>query len=83
MMPLTPVLAVLSMGNLLVILLIAILVFGASRIPEIARALGQALKEFKKATRELDEEDVTSGRSNAPAPKDNSEEKPAPSPRDK
>jgi sec-independent protein translocase protein TatA len=33
----------------LIILLIVILIFGASRIPEIGKALGKGIKEFKKA----------------------------------
>ena len=44
--------------ELLVILGIGILIFGASRIPEIAKALGKSVKEFKKAGKEI-AEDVT------------------------
>ncbi len=39
----------LGLPELLVILIIALLVFGAGRLPEIGRSLGQAMKEFKKA----------------------------------
>ncbi len=39
----------LGMGELVVILLIVLLIFGASRLPQIARSLGQSVKEFKKA----------------------------------
>jgi sec-independent protein translocase protein TatA len=42
---------ILSWEFLLVLLLIA-LVFGASRIPKLARALGQASKEFRNGTTE-------------------------------
>ena len=35
--------------ELLIIFLIVLLVFGAKRIPDIARSLGKATKEFKKA----------------------------------
>ncbi|MFC1623982.1 twin-arginine translocase TatA/TatE family subunit [Candidatus Omnitrophota bacterium] len=50
-----------GMGELIVILLIILLLFGASRLPEIARALGKAMKEFKKAGKEIKDnlEDVT------------------------
>ena len=50
-----------GMGELVVILLIVLLLFGASRLPEIARALGKSIKEFKKAGKDLREgiEDVT------------------------
>ena len=41
-----------GMGELIVILLIVLLLFGASRLPEIARALGKSIKEFKKAAKE-------------------------------
>lgn len=43
--------------ELLVILLIALLVFGASRLPQIARALGKSIGELKKGLKEgLEEE---------------------------
>jgi sec-independent protein translocase protein TatA len=35
--------------ELLIIFLIVLLVFGAKRIPDIARSLGKATKEFRKA----------------------------------
>jgi sec-independent protein translocase protein TatA len=38
--------------ELLVILLIVILIFGASRLPELGRGLGKGIKNFKDATRE-------------------------------
>ena len=46
----------LGMGELVVILIIVLLLFGASRLPEIARSMGKALKEFKKAGREIKED---------------------------
>ena len=39
----------LGYGEILVILLILLLVFGAKRIPELARSLGRASREFKEA----------------------------------
>ena len=42
-----------GMGELVVILLIILLLFGASRLPEIARALGKSIKEFQKAGKEI------------------------------
>ena len=42
-----------GMGELVIILLIILLLFGASRLPEIARALGKSIKEFKKAGKEI------------------------------
>jgi sec-independent protein translocase protein TatA len=42
-----------GMPELIVILVILLLVFGASKLPEIGRSLGKSLKEFKKATEEI------------------------------
>ncbi len=46
------------MGNLgiqemLVILVIALLVFGPGKLPEIGKSLGKGIAEFKKASKEL------------------------------
>lgn len=43
-----------GMGELVVILLIILLLFGATKLPEIARALGKSIKEFKKAGKEVE-----------------------------
>jgi TatA/E family protein of Tat protein translocase len=40
----------LGVPELLIILVIGLLVFGAGRLPEIGRSVGQSLQEFKKAT---------------------------------
>jgi sec-independent protein translocase protein TatA len=45
--------------ELLIILLVVILLFGASKLPELARSVGVSMKEFKKATRESQEPDET------------------------
>ncbi len=37
--------------ELLVILVIALLVFGGKRLPEVARGLGEAIREFQKTLR--------------------------------
>lgn len=39
--------------GLLLLLVLALIIFGPSKLPEIGRAFGTTLKEFKKATREL------------------------------
>ena len=39
-----------------VVILAILLLFGAKKIPELARGLGTGIKEFKKATREVTEE---------------------------
>ena len=46
----------LGLPEILLILLVVLLVFGAKRIPEIARALGKASLEFKKAKSEIQKE---------------------------
>jgi len=42
--------------ELLVIFLIIVLLFGASKLPELARSMGKAKKEFKKGMEEEEEE---------------------------
>lgn len=39
-----------------VILLIVLVIFGAKRIPEVARGLGKGIREFKSATSEISRE---------------------------
>jgi sec-independent protein translocase protein TatA len=39
--------------ELMIILTIALLVFGPRKLPELGRSIGQAIKEFKKAGREI------------------------------
>lgn len=43
----------LGMTEILVILLIVLLLFGAKRIPDVAQGLGKGLREFKKASRDI------------------------------
>jgi len=40
--------------EILLILLIALLLFGAKKIPDLAKSLGKGIKEFKKGMREID-----------------------------
>ena len=42
----------LGIPELIVIVLLIILMFGASRLPEIGRGLGKGIRNFKDATRE-------------------------------
>ena len=44
--------------ELVLILLIVLLVFGAAKLPEIGRALGKAIREFKKASNEPEKRDA-------------------------
>ena len=45
-----------GMPELMVILVVALIVLGPSRLPEIARALGKGLAEFRRATADVNEE---------------------------
>ena len=42
--------------ELLVILFIILLVFGAKKLPELAQGLGKGIREFKKASNEIQDE---------------------------
>jgi len=54
--------------ELLVILVIVLVIFGANKLPEIGAGMGKAIKNFKKATSEPDEIDVTPGKSKDETP---------------
>ena len=43
--------------ELLIILLICLLVFGAAKLPEIGKALGKTIKEFKKSMKDINSSD--------------------------
>ena len=45
--------------ELIVILLIVLLIFGAKKLPEVGSGMGKAIGNFKKATRETNEIDIT------------------------
>ena len=53
--------------ELLIILVVVLLLFGASKLPGLARSLGASTKEFKRGVEEgvPDEDDVTSDSENA------------------
>ncbi|HEY4485186.1 MAG TPA: twin-arginine translocase TatA/TatE family subunit [Nitrospiria bacterium] len=51
-----------GLPELLVILVLALLVLGPQRLPEIARALGRGVAELRRATRDLQEEVETETR---------------------
>jgi len=45
--------------ELLIILVIVLILFGANRLPELARSLGSSVKEFKKGVNEAQKDDTT------------------------
>jgi len=57
MISLASVFAVFGLGGpeLLLILAVVLLLFGAKKLPELAKGLGRSVKEFKKATVEEEE----------------------------
>jgi sec-independent protein translocase protein TatA len=54
--------------DLIVILLIVLLLFGSKKLPELARGMGQAVKEFNKAKDEIERELARSDVTVQPAP---------------
>ena len=56
-----------GMGELLIILLIVLVVFGASKLPGIGDALGRSIKNFKRASKVDDDDDADA---DAPAKKE-------------
>jgi sec-independent protein translocase protein TatA len=62
--------------EILLILLIILILFGAKRIPEMMKAMGQGVKEFKKAAKSItDDEDTTTASKPPSAPTKNDSEK--------
>ncbi|MCK4967318.1 twin-arginine translocase TatA/TatE family subunit [bacterium] len=42
--------------ELIIIFIIILLIFGGKKLPELARGLGKGIKEFKKATKDVQDE---------------------------
>ena len=69
-MPITMASIMNLMGpDMMVILLIVLLLFGAKKLPELARGMGRAVKEFSAARDEVERELSQSGPSRATQPK--------------
>ncbi len=49
----------LGVPELLIILVIFILVFGVGKLPQIGKAVGQGIREFREASQGLGEEDIS------------------------
>lgn len=67
-----------SFGNIgplgfLVILILALIIFGPNKLPELGRAMGTTLKEFKKATQDLTDTSSAPSVSSAPSHAANSD----------
>ena len=51
-----PIFAWLNGWEVVAILAIVLIIFGAKKLPELAKGLGQGIKEFKKASRDVQDE---------------------------
>jgi len=51
-----PVFNNLGFSEILVIFVVALIVFGPNKLPELGRSMGQAIREFRKATQSITEE---------------------------
>ena len=58
-LPYDPPMLGMGIGELLVVLVIVLVVFGAGRLPEVMGSIGQGVQAFKKGLREPPEIDVT------------------------
>ncbi len=74
-------LAVLGLGGgeLMVVLVVALVLFGAKKIPEFAKGLGQAMKEFKKASSDVSNE-ISNAMNQEPPPPSSTPAKPPATP---
>jgi sec-independent protein translocase protein TatA len=57
-MQLNPMLAIFNLGGMEIVLIFAVvfLLFGAKKLPELAKGLGMGIREFKKATKGVTDE---------------------------
>jgi len=64
-------LAVLGLGGgeLVLVLVVILVLFGAKRIPEFAKGLGKGINEFKRASREVTDEIERASDDTPPAPR--------------
>jgi sec-independent protein translocase protein TatA len=60
--------AMLGGWEVVLIFAVILILFGAKKLPELARGLGQGIKEFKKATREVTDE-IQSAADDTPSPR--------------
>ncbi len=53
--------------EIIVILVLLLVLFGAKRLPELARSLGQGIKEFRKSVKEITEDTTSDSDSARPS----------------
>lgn len=61
--------------EILLIILVLLIFFGAKKIPELARGLGKGIQEFKHATKQVNDE-IENSMNEEPAPKTASKKEP-------
>jgi sec-independent protein translocase protein TatA len=54
--------------HVIVVLVVILLLFGANRLPGLAKSIGESLKIFKKEIKDLGDDGTTSSSPDAPAP---------------
>ena len=64
-----------SMPELLIVLAIVVLLFGAKKIPDLAKGMGKGIKDFKKAIKDDEEDTKEIAKNDAEAPEAKIEEK--------
>ncbi|MCX6921634.1 MAG: twin-arginine translocase TatA/TatE family subunit [Verrucomicrobia bacterium] len=67
-------------GEIILILALVLILFGAKKLPELAKGLGTGIKEFKKATRDVTEEMHSAMEEPPPPPKSLPVASPQPTP---
>ena len=65
-------------GEIILILALVLILFGAKKLPELAKGLGTGIKEFKKATREVTDEIQNSADDRPASPNKSAPTSPAP-----
>jgi sec-independent protein translocase protein TatA len=67
-------------GELIIVLIIALIVIGPGRLPDVGAALGKSIREFRKASSEVQESTRVDAASSQPAPKPPPTSTPTPPP---
>ena len=70
--------ATLSDWHIIVLAFLVVLLFGGKKLPEVARGLGEAMREFKKASREVTDEIQNATTDTPQKPAANGQPQPAP-----
>ncbi len=65
-----------SASHIFLILLVVVIIFGASKLPQIGEGMGKAIKNFKKSVNEVEDsiEDITPPKKIAKSKEDNKED---------